>query len=228
MKPCKILLNPALACGLLLVGAGFAVGQQVHRVSVIMEAGVALQDADSFGKVVDVVLNENGCVEYLVVSYDQNYIMVPWSVTTVNFERRVVRLEVTRERLRDVPTFTRDRWPNLGDAQYRQQVFKAFGVQSNRREGSNEGTGRRPDAERRPGAEPDRRNEGRPGTQPGTTPQRPPAAKPGIEKNPPAKPETPNQPKARPQDGGKPGANRPADREPGRPGGQAPERPKDR
>jgi len=140
-----------LAC-LFLTGANPALSQQVHRVSVLMDAGVAVQDSDNIGKIVDLVVNENGCIEYAVVSYEQNYILVPWSVTTVNFERKVVRVNITRERLREVPTFTRDRWPNFSEGQFREKLHKAFGVQAGRKEGGAERpgtTGNRPGTERK-------------------------------------------------------------------------------
>src|SRR5207302_3733942 len=79
----------------------------------------------------------SGCLDYVVVAYEQNFVLVPWTAATVDFSRRVVRVDVTREKFREVPTFTRDRWPDLRDVQYTQRVQAVFGVRGGRQTESN-------------------------------------------------------------------------------------------
>jgi hypothetical protein len=113
----------ALAACLLAVGAGPALAQevrsetttQVRKVSVVLGAALQLQGGAGFGKIEDIVINDNGCIEYIVVSHESQYVVVPWSAATVNFEQRTVSVNVTQEKLREV-TFTRDRWPTLARA----------------------------------------------------------------------------------------------------------------
>lgn len=190
-----------LAC-LFLAGANPAFSQQVQRVSVIMETGVSVQDGDNIGKVVDLIVNDNGCIEYVVVAYEQNFILVPWSVTTVNVERKVVRINITRERLREVPTFTRDRWPNFSDGQFREKLHKVYGVQAGRREGAAErpGTGTRPGTERKeekPNPDIKRPNE----------PEKPKTRPPDSDR---PKGNEPEKPKSKPSDTDRPKGNPPA------------------
>jgi len=117
----------------------------VHKISAVMEASVALRDQDRVGKVVDVVLSDGGCVEYLVVSGENHYVLVPWSVTKVDFAERVVRVDITREKWREVPTFSRARWPNLSDASFTAKVRTAFGVKEGANDRSTDRTtGRQP------------------------------------------------------------------------------------
>jgi sporulation protein YlmC with PRC-barrel domain len=140
-------LAAGLACCVLVAGAGPAFGQrertevrtqetrtesatQVRRVSTVISSRVVLAQGGSVGKVEDIVINEDGCVDYLVVAYQDEFILVPWSITTVNFQEQVVRLDATRQTLRSVPTFTRGNWPNLSSRQYTQRLWSAWGVQS--------------------------------------------------------------------------------------------------
>jgi len=118
---------------------------EVHKISAVMEARVALKDEDRAGKVVDLVFSDGGCVEYLVVSNEDKYALVPWTVVKVDFSERIVRVDITREKWRDVPTFTRDRWPNFSDAAFTAKVRTAFGVKEGTRDrGTGRTTGRQP------------------------------------------------------------------------------------
>ncbi len=113
----------------------------VRRISTIMNAGVSLEGSTSVGKVVDFVLNDDGCVDYLVVSAERKFILVPWTAARVNFDNHTVVLNVTRERWREVPTFTEDRWADIGNTQYIQKVRSFYrgptdrrGIREDRRE----------------------------------------------------------------------------------------------
>lgn len=120
---------------------------QVRRVSTLLKAQVQLQEGGNYGTVEDLVLNDNGCVEWLVLATGDEYAVVPWTVAQVNFERHVVRVDVTRERIQEL-RFTKDHWPNFSDPQYTERVYRVYGVR---------GRGGR-DFERRDGAPADRRD----------------------------------------------------------------------
>src|SRR5581483_3969055 len=90
-----------LACCLTLVGADAALGQApvrrettttttttIHKVSAVMGDTVVVSDGGTVGKVEDIVLSENGCVDYVVVAYENKYVLVPWGVTTWNVQDR--------------------------------------------------------------------------------------------------------------------------------------------
>jgi hypothetical protein len=242
-----------LACGLLLAGASLTLAQEtgartsshVRRVSVVVGANVTLERGGDVGKVVDVILNDNGCAEYVVIRYEDDYIAVPWDVVTVNFDERVVRLDITRERLRDIPTFSRDRWPDFARGEYREKLRKVFGADFERRgrrsEDNAERREERRDERRDPNVErreerrdqrPDRREErrdNREGTRDNPGRDRPSTDRPGRERSdtpadrPGTRPPRDQEPSRNPTD-----ANRaPADRtQPTRP--TTPDRPPER
>src|SRR5262249_11907515 len=134
--------------GLLLAGALPALAQErireeratttsgeIRKVSVLMGSKVAVRDGAALGEVVDLVINEDGCVDFLIVRYEEDYMAVPWSVTTFNMQRRsvVVNTDITRAKLRDV-TFTRDRWPNFYGGAYSRNLQSIWGERALRRD----------------------------------------------------------------------------------------------
>ena len=99
-----------LTCGMVLALAGFAHAQvetttttttapngttEIRRVSQLIGSNVALQGRDNFGKIEDVVLNENGTPGYLVVSNGGRYAMLPFNEANINYGRRMVTYNVT-------------------------------------------------------------------------------------------------------------------------------------
>ena len=119
---------------------------------------------ESVGKVVDVVFNSSGCIEYVLVQDAEGFIVVPWGVVVVNAEQKNVTVRsttVTVDQLREV-RFTEARLPNFGDAAFTQRMTKVWGAGATRSgagagSGAGTGAGTTPD---RPGAgtkDPDRK-----------------------------------------------------------------------
>jgi len=100
----------------------------VRRISTLIGASVHVQNNLSVGKIDDLVINENGCIDYLVVLNEDKYVLVPWVSARVDFEQRTVAVEIAREKFREVPTFTRERWPDLQDRVYVEKLRTYYGV----------------------------------------------------------------------------------------------------
>lgn len=128
-----------LACWVFLTGTTLAEAQESREVEVrregevrtssrerrareLLGAKVTLKDDESVGTIEDMIVNEDGRVDYLVVRDEGRYFLVPWEAARINFERRVVSVPITRERFREVPTFTRERFPDLSDRRYVERV----------------------------------------------------------------------------------------------------------
>jgi hypothetical protein len=173
-----------LACCLILVGTSWASSQtrvreetrttttQVRRVSSVIGASVQLVAGGTFGKVEDVIINDQGCIDFVVVVFEDKLFAVPFTLTRVDFTTRVVSIEIERERLLRAPSFARDRFPDFSvNSEFGRSVHSFF-----RTEGGNRERGReaRPPAETRP---PDRK--------PADT--RPPDRRPPDDRRPPTK-----------------------------------------
>jgi len=127
-----------LAGGLVLASSCFARAQVVTtttttapagapgvmRVSQLIGSNVHLQGANNYGKVEDVVLNENGAPAYMVVSNGGRYAMFPWHGANINYGQRVVTYNVAPQAVQPL-FFERNAWPNA-DAQYHSRVMQVF------------------------------------------------------------------------------------------------------
>ncbi len=136
----RYLTGGGLACWLLIAGTavgqvrvevgreGDRAGHHHRRVSALMGATVTLQDNAAGGKVEDIVLNESGCVDYLVVANADRYVLVPWGAATVDFERRAITVDIPVAKFREVPTFTREKWPDVSDRTYIESVNRHYKI----------------------------------------------------------------------------------------------------
>ena len=167
---------------------------QFHRVSTIVGSNVML-GTETLGKVTEVVIDDRGCVEFVVVQFREGFVPVPWGAATVEFERRTIVLrdtKVTADRLREL-SFTEDRWPNFADRQWTEKMRTVWGEAAFR---THTGAGQEPPAadrrDRRDNPPPER-----PNTKPGDR-QQPPPERPNTnppEKKPPANPDQKEPPK---------------------------------
>jgi len=142
---------------LLLLWGGMAVaddrpteGGRVRKVTAIIGSSVTVERGDlRLGKVTDLVINEGGCIDYLIVDSDDGLVVVPWGVVDYSVERRtiVVTHAVSRERLKEV-TFARDRWPDLHEARFTQRLQATWGEKALRHGGRTGGEERRPDRDK--------------------------------------------------------------------------------
>ena len=110
------------ALGLALCASGLAAGQEVtaerpapgttemRRVSQILGSTVKLDDGRGYGKVEDIMLGPDNRIEYLVVSHDEQYAMLPWSAGEFNADQRVVTYTITPQALQPV-LFAPNAWP---------------------------------------------------------------------------------------------------------------------
>jgi PRC-barrel domain len=106
---------------------------QYQRVSTVV-GGTVVLGTETLGKVTEIVINDQGCIEYLIVEYGEGFVPIPWAVTTVSFERRtftITSTEVTVARLKEL-TFARDRWPNFGEAAFTERVRTVWGSAATR------------------------------------------------------------------------------------------------
>lgn len=144
----------------------------VRRASMIMNANVAVPGGATVGRITDFVISEAGYVEYVVVEYDNKYVFMPYQSVRMDGDRRV-QINITRERFREIPTFTGSNWP-VSDQQYLGRVRTVFGVT----DGGNRDERRQ--GERQPTNRPDG-----PSNPPGPPPVRPDV---DLNRNPPAPP----------------------------------------
>jgi hypothetical protein len=100
----------------------------ILRSSVMIGSTVNFQSGSALGKVTDFVINDGGCVQYVVVSYQNRFVPVPWMATTYNSADRTLMLGIDQAQLGQIPTF--GQYSELSNAQFGQKVNTFFKVDS--------------------------------------------------------------------------------------------------
>ena len=98
----------------------------ILRGSLIIGATVNFQGGTSLGRVTDFVINDSGCVEYVVVSYRNRFVPVPWMATTYHSADRILLLGIDQAQLGQIPTFVQ--FTELSNAQFAQKVNTFYKV----------------------------------------------------------------------------------------------------
>lgn len=109
-----------------------------QRSSAIVGSCVKLGDGQRIGRVDDLFINEDGCVDFMVVYFDGpsefrgRLAAIPWRVGKMDFAKKSITLSVERDTLREAPIFfSRGRaWPNLYEPRWAANVHNYFGVET--------------------------------------------------------------------------------------------------
>jgi len=100
-----------------------------YRAKQIIGSKLAIQGNASAGTVDDIVLDEHGNVDYLIVATDDGQLVsVPWDAAVYNADKRVATVQITPERFQRVPTYTAQQYPAYSAPAYRTQVYQAYGL----------------------------------------------------------------------------------------------------
>ncbi len=104
------------------------VGQH-FRAKQILGSQVGLEGNTSIGVVDDIVLDDQGNVDYLIVMVaDKKLVTVPWDAAAFNVEKRIATVHVTADQFQQVPTYTVEQYPVFSAPTYRSQVYKYYGL----------------------------------------------------------------------------------------------------
>lgn len=99
-----------------------------YRVKQLLGSKVRIEGEVAIGTVDDLVFDDNGVVEYLIVMNENKLVSVPWEAAKFNFEKRTATINIAPERFRRVPTFTVDTYPTFSTPTYRTQTYQYYGL----------------------------------------------------------------------------------------------------
>jgi hypothetical protein len=84
---------------------GGELGNQILRGSQIIGATVNLRAGSRFGTVNDFVFGDGGCVQYVIASYGNDFVPIPWGAAAWAPGQRVLTVDIDPGRIRDMPRF---------------------------------------------------------------------------------------------------------------------------
>lgn len=99
------------------------------RAKQIIGSKVSIDEDMSIGTVDDIVLDQAGNVDYLIViNKDQKLVTVPWDATRFDLEKHMATVHITPAQFKQVPTYTVQQYPVFSAPTYRTQVYKYYGL----------------------------------------------------------------------------------------------------
>jgi hypothetical protein len=84
---------------------GGELGNQILRGSQIIGATVNLRAGSRFGTVNDFVFGDGGCVQYVIATYGNDFVPIPWGAAMWAPDQRVLTVDIDPGRIRDMPRF---------------------------------------------------------------------------------------------------------------------------
>jgi len=103
-------------------------GTTAYRVKQVLGSKVNIQGDVSIGTVDDLVFNDQGAVEYLIVANEGKMVTVPWEAAKFNFEKQTATINITQTQYRTIPTYTTTAYPTYFEPTYRSEVYRYYGL----------------------------------------------------------------------------------------------------
>lgn len=101
---------------------------QAHRAKAILGTAVRIQGDTQIGTVDDIVFDDAGMIEYLIVAKDNKLVTVPWEAAKFNFANRTATVNITPEQYQRIPTYTITTYPAYFTPAYRTEIYRFYGL----------------------------------------------------------------------------------------------------
>ena len=99
------------------------------RAKQILGTKIMIQNNTAVGTVEDLVFDDAGNMDYMVVSTgDNKLITVPWDAAKFDLEKKTATLNVTPEVYKTIPTYTVTTYPQFYTPTYRTDIYKVYGL----------------------------------------------------------------------------------------------------
>jgi hypothetical protein len=100
-----------------------------YRAKQILGSKILLNDKTGVGTVDDIVFDNAGNLEYLIVANgDGKMVTVPWDAARWDVKSQTATLTITPQVYKTIPTFTTTTYPDFWAPTYRTQVYKYYGL----------------------------------------------------------------------------------------------------
>jgi hypothetical protein len=100
---------------------------QTHKVKAVIGSKVSIQGGLAIGTVDDIIFDDDGYIDYLVVLNEGKYVVVQCQAAKFTFEQRAATVNITQAQYQQVPTFTVQSWPTF-DANYNSRIYGYYGL----------------------------------------------------------------------------------------------------
>lgn len=121
-------LAGTLVAGVANAQQGSDQGQE-FRAKQILGFKVFIQGDMAVGSVDDIVIDDHGNVDYLIVATSENQLLtVPWDAVRLHPGKRLAVVHISQAAFQKVPTYTAKQYPVYTAPTYRTQVYQHYGL----------------------------------------------------------------------------------------------------
>jgi sporulation protein YlmC with PRC-barrel domain len=99
-----------------------------YRAKQILGSKILIQNNTEIGTVDDIVFDDAGNLEYLIVNNDGRLTTVPFEAAQFDVQKRVATLTITQDQYKTIPTYTTTTYPNFYTPEYRTQIYKTYNI----------------------------------------------------------------------------------------------------
>ena len=99
-----------------------------YRAKQVLGTKILIAGDTAVGTVDDIVFDDAGNLEYLIVENDGKLFTVPFEAAKFNVEKKVAVLGLTADQYKVIPTYTTTTYPSFYTPTYRTGVYKYYGL----------------------------------------------------------------------------------------------------
>lgn len=110
-------------------------GPELMGAETLVGNDVCNPNGEDLGDIKEIMLDmSNGKVGYAVLSFGsflgmgEKLFAVPWDALTLDTEQKRFVLNVEKDRLKDAPGFDKDKWPNMADPAWVNDIHAYYGT----------------------------------------------------------------------------------------------------
>ena len=109
--------------------------EQADRVSKIIGKAVISKKGEDLGKIEDLVLSKNGCLDFMILApggllgTGDRLIPIPWKAVTTGAKADTIIINMEKSQLEKAPNFESKKWPNFTDNEWYGKIREFFGGQ---------------------------------------------------------------------------------------------------
>lgn len=99
-----------------------------YRAKQILGSKIMIQNNTQIGTVDDIVFDQAGNLEYLIVANDGKMVTVPWEAAKFNLKSQTGVVNITPDVYKNLPTYTTTTYPDFFAPAYRTTTYKYYGL----------------------------------------------------------------------------------------------------
>ena len=109
--------------------------EQADRVSKILGKKVISQKGEDLGKIEDLVLSKDACLDYIILApggllgTGDRLIPIPWKAVKTGAQADTIIVDMDKSQLEKAPNFESKKWPNFTDSEWYGKIREFFGGQ---------------------------------------------------------------------------------------------------